>query len=405
MKKKANIVLFSSCFIIAVILEAYCIQVFNGDLFSVIGIGVVVLITGYLLMDSISTKIFSENQKIMYYMDHNFSEQADKWNERYSSLVDIQKATYTATKKNTAMTMEQFESILLRLETLENNNAKTLQKMMELQKKSLEGQKKALNIEVNYGRDNTTQIVELLKTQGERLDKQEQLSIILDWMEKNNELLKENLTNQQNNTVNGKESNHKESTVQKTEVRNDLLEEDSNEVDFDFSSMGSFDITDTSNVIDMERETEEAEIVEPEEDTYLFDTVEDTAIEGVADSYIEAEVIEDTNDTINAEAVEVTEDTINAEVVEDTINAEVVEDTIDAEVVEKTEDTIHEEGIEETDIKNAPEISEIDKNQSEPEAVDEIVKEKSADIAPLYADPNKALTADEIAALFASFGN
>jgi hypothetical protein len=361
MKKKTNIMFFGICFMIAVILEAYCMQVLKGDLFSVIGIGVVVLITGYLLMDSISTKLFNENQKIMFYIEHSLSDEADKWNERYSSQINIQKATYAATKKNNVMAAEQFESILLRLENLEKSHEKAFQKMMELQKKSLEGQKKALNIEVNYSRDNTVQIVELLKTQGEKLDKQEQLSIILDWMEKNNELLKENLANQQSNKV--KEYSSNESAAQQAEVRNDLLEEDNREVDFDFSSAGNFDITDASKVLDMDSEAEKSEIVEPESDSYLSDVVEDTVIDNMADTSVETEMIDET---------------------------------------ERTEEI---ENIEETEIKNAPEISEVDKDPAESEAVNDTMNEKSAEIEPIYADPNKALTADEIASLFASFGN
>ncbi|MGB4661195.1 MAG: hypothetical protein WBI07_18630 [Mobilitalea sp.] len=362
MKKKANIVFFSSCFMIAVILEAYCIQVFNGDLLSVIGIGVVVLITGYLLIDSISTKISSENQKIIYFVEHTLNEESDKWSERFSNQFNIQKATYAATKKNTVIATEQFASLLLRLETLEKSNARALQKIMELQKKSLEGQKKALNIEVNYNKNNTTQIIEFLKTQGEKLDRQEQLSIILDWMEKNNELLKENLTNQQNSAVDVKVYNNKEYTAQNTEVRNDLLEEDSSEVDFDFSSAGNFESTDTSKVFDLDSEAEKSEIVEPEAEEYLSGTVENAVMEKMNNSYNEME---------------------------------------DTEEIEDSKDTEEIEEIEETDINNAPEISEVDQDQSESEAV----SEKSVEIEPLYADPNKALTADEIASLFASFGN
>jgi hypothetical protein len=120
-------------------------------------------------------------------MDRVLSEENEKWGDRYTELVNLQKASYTATKKNMAILSEQFEEILSRLETMENDNAKAWQKIMELQKKSLEGQKNALNLEISYNKENTKRLIGLFR--GKENDVSEQIAEILSLLQKNNELL------------------------------------------------------------------------------------------------------------------------------------------------------------------------------------------------------------------------
>ncbi|MHB8127971.1 MAG: hypothetical protein ACYDEX_03130 [Mobilitalea sp.] len=197
MKKRINIIFFSICFFAALLAEAYCIQVLEGDLFSVVGIGIVVLITGYLLMDAVRTQLIRSSENAKTYMEHMYKEEAEKWNERFTEFVNLQKATYTATKKNTAMMAEQFEEILLRMETVEANNAKAIQKITELQKKSLEGQKNALNLEINYSKENTKQLINVLREEGNHIELKEQLKLITSYLEDNNELLKAHMNNRE----------------------------------------------------------------------------------------------------------------------------------------------------------------------------------------------------------------
>jgi hypothetical protein len=301
MKKKMNVIFYGSSFIASVLIEAYSITIFGGNLFSTIGIGIVVLVTGYLLMDSIRDKIAQNSENAKFYMDHLIKEETEKWSERYTELLNIQKATYTATKKNTAILTEQFDEVLLRLETLENNNTKALQKITDLQKKALEGQKNALNFEINYNKENTKRLMGVFREEGKSTEFQEQLSTILTLLEDNNRLLKTHGNNKEN--------------------------------------------TDSEVELDTYQETGYQEVIN-ENDTLT------------KDFYEELDLVDHIND-----------------------------------------DEVKEE--------NASESNWTFEEEQEPEAINPISENEENDkpaVIPLYDDPNKALTADEIAALFASFG-
>jgi hypothetical protein len=199
MKKRMNTLFFGICFIAALIAEAYCFQVLKGDLFSVVGIGIVVLITGYLVMDSIRTSLKVKSENIKFYIERYLSEEIEKRNERYSELANLQKATYTAIKKNTAILEQQAQLLLHSLEELEENNIKELQRMTWLHKKSLEGQKNSLNMEIHYNKENTKQIINALHEEGENVDIKNQIAKILKLLEENNELLKSYDGKEENN--------------------------------------------------------------------------------------------------------------------------------------------------------------------------------------------------------------
>ncbi len=163
MKKWINTLFFGSCFIAAVLIEIYALIIWEGNYFSTVSLGVVVLITGYLFMDSIRSRLFRLGTDAKFFMDRIMDEETERWMESHMELMNLQKAAYTATKKNAELITGQFAELLTRLETLEHNNAAMLQKMLELQKKSLEGQKNALNLELNYNNENTKKILEALK--------------------------------------------------------------------------------------------------------------------------------------------------------------------------------------------------------------------------------------------------
>lgn len=163
MKKWMNSMFFGSCFIAAVLLEVFCILILDGDVFSVAALGIVILITGYLLMDSLRSSVRKGSENAKFYIDHVMGEQMEKWNEKYKELMNLQKAIYTATKKNTAYLTEQLEALQTRLEALENNNDKAAKRITELQKKALEGQKNALNLELAYMKENTKHLTGYIK--------------------------------------------------------------------------------------------------------------------------------------------------------------------------------------------------------------------------------------------------
>lgn len=179
MNKRMNTVFFGICFLAAILTETYFIQLQNGDILSVAGIGAVVLLTGYLLLGSIRDLWIKNSEKMKFVLDKIYQEETQKWDERYTELLNMQKATYTATKKNTAMLQEQLDNISSRLEAFEKSSEKASLKMTELQKKSLEGQKNALNLEINYNKENTKQLIKVLREESSRINPKE-LNLIQD---------------------------------------------------------------------------------------------------------------------------------------------------------------------------------------------------------------------------------
>ncbi len=107
------------------------------DLFSIVGMGVVVLITGYLWMDGLRS-LFTQ---------------------KYTELLNLKKAVYTATKKDTAEVTRLISELMERLERLEQQTQDALLTVTQLQTKALEGQKNSLNYNLNYNKENTKQII------------------------------------------------------------------------------------------------------------------------------------------------------------------------------------------------------------------------------------------------------
>lgn len=375
MKKRLNIIFFSVCFLMALISEAYVMQTGAGDLFSVAGIGVVVLITGYLLMDSIRSKLIESSKGAKFYLDQIYQEETQRGNERYTELANLQKATYSATKKNTAMLTEQFEEIILRLETMEINNSKALNKMTELQKKALEGQKNALNLEINYNKENTKQLIKVLREEGKRSETNELLNKILESLEKNNELLQ--------TQINNKESSEYKEGFHNQRDKFDYFakeEPENNDIETGWSMEAEIEVDNLGTGWDADVKQES-------------DNLETTGWDSVAEADEDSQLEVEQDSEAKAESDNVDTTGWNSEVNEE----------LDKLITGWNLDTMTEE--------NAPDVSATAEVEPITEAMDasfdaevnetpEIIPE----VKPLYDDPNKALTADEIAALFASFG-
>ncbi|HHV09242.1 MAG TPA: hypothetical protein GXX75_03045 [Clostridiales bacterium] len=163
MKTKKNIIAVGSCFIITLLLQIYSIGLVDVGPAVPIGLGMVTVLLGYFFMDEVRKQIEQARKDDRFYFDQMIGHEAEKSLERYTELLNIQKASYTATKKNGEYQANQFNELLLRLEALEKKQAASLYKVVELQKRALEGQKKALNLEINYGKENAKRIMELLR--------------------------------------------------------------------------------------------------------------------------------------------------------------------------------------------------------------------------------------------------
>lgn len=111
MKGKISILLFGGSFIIAILGEAYLLNVPQPHLFSIIGIGIVVVLTGYLFFDSIWEHISDNKKKREMLWMELIKQETEKWDNRYTELLNIQKATYVALKKSYAGLEEQIKEL------------------------------------------------------------------------------------------------------------------------------------------------------------------------------------------------------------------------------------------------------------------------------------------------------
>ncbi|TAH68324.1 MAG: hypothetical protein EWM47_08185 [Anaerolineaceae bacterium] len=157
MKRKAGIILFGISFLVAILGEAYLLNVSQPHVFSIIGIGIVVILTGYLFFDSIWEHISASNKKKELLWDEAERLDSEKWDSRYTELLNIQKATYTALKKGNLKLEEDIKELSDRLSQI-----------IQLQNKAIEGQKKALSISVNYSKEHTKELIEAIKEESMR---------------------------------------------------------------------------------------------------------------------------------------------------------------------------------------------------------------------------------------------
>lgn len=175
MDKKSNIVLYGICFLAAFISELYCIL--SKEWFSIVGIGVVVTITWYLFFDSIRTEWKRTLNNTMDVMEKKYQKELNLWDEKFTELTNIQKATYASLKKSTILMNEHFDMLDKKVESSEDNHIKLMQRILDLQVKALEGQKKALNIEVNYNKENTKQLIDVIREEMKGLSFHKQIDM------------------------------------------------------------------------------------------------------------------------------------------------------------------------------------------------------------------------------------
>lgn len=349
--------------------ETFFIQTDTANLFSIVALGAVVLIIGYLWMDSIRNKLSESGKEIKNYIDQMYIEEKGRWNERFTELQNLQKATYTATKKNTTTISEQLEELIDRIDSLEVNNAKALQRLTDLQLKALEGQKKALSLEINHNKENTRQLMKAIGETGNQTETIELLGKIVDRVEYNTQVLQQELQNIR-------------ATAQAPSISNQYSESSWNMN----TEPRVENLTETG--WDVEAEVELGDNVSnwsSDTDSFLEDEKSDWNSSEERD---ETELSNDWSTTATQEEVSSDWNSIDTELNKLIVGWE------EEPAVEKTSDIIPSE--------NEVIISEVVEALNEQDT--EESQNQKQEIKPLYEDPNKALSADEIAALFASFG-
>lgn len=400
MKKKLNTVFFGLFFLGSVVAETYFIQTSSGDYISVVGIGIVLLISGYLLMDSVRSKLAEQGKGIKSYVERMYQDETRQRNQQLTELINLQKATYSATKKNTAAITAQLEALLERVTVLEENHGKALERLEILQKKSLEGQKNALNLEINYSKEHTKQLMRVLREVGDQAETRELLHKIVEYIDKGTAELQKEL---QNISIVVPSFPGNEEPVKDAEQ--DWKLED--------SSWGSYASGQSSEEHKIKNQAsadwEENQAMESSlADIMMEVESEDIMMESsLADIMMEAEP-EDVMMEVQPEDVMIEaspEDSMMEAQTEHVMMEAPAEDFMPEAFIkstswlqeEKTPDTItsgQEEPISEADA--AIEAIAVTAAEQVPASIPEII--------PLYDDPNKTLSADEIARLFASLG-
>lgn len=406
-----NTLFFSSCFIASLLLEGYAVQVLDGDILTTAGLGIVVLITGYLLVDSVRSGLKRTREESKLYIEQRIMEESNKWDEKYSQLIHLQKATYTSTKKNKDILNKQFEDLLIKIETFENINTSAQQKIMELQKMVMEGQKKALNLEVKYNKENTNQILKGLHTELSNSSTTDQIAEILFKLENNTQLFKDGIDrilemenhfilvqqqiaegfksmieaeNDKNLADNDRDNKVKDSA--EDDSYNVGINIDQSLLDSIYNSFNQYENTEQEDMFSQEASISQEINYDHTTDQEALGNQEisinqelDTGFDKNVDQQSEIDYNIDTNldNDFN-----VAKDAVTYENNEVLSNLEIVQD-------EKT--SVADISFDEEPASEAL-ITMIEDETEKPKVV------------PLYDDPNKALSADEIAALFASFG-
>ncbi len=402
MKKILNSSFFGVCFLAALLAEAYIIRIGTGNLFSVVGIGIVALITGYLLLDAIKSGLDQRIRDAKLYLDQIYKEEAEKSSERFTEENNLHKASYTALKKNAQLMSQHAEEMMERLETLEHNMVKALSTMTDLQKKTMEGQRNALNFEINYNKENTKRLIQALREENNHTDVKELLMKLLNSMERNNELLENQLNSIKSSSLEAiSEEPEKMSEQTKKVVEVDWKEIAEQEAESFTSTEWDSDIKEpvvenlTETGWDVDAELMVGNITDGWE-------VSASAGEAVTDESVSEEAASEENPKMVVETESTSEEPQEQE--------EGGTDSWD-DIGMELNDLISNWDIEE----NAPEAEAAAAAEQEPEAVEieeEVIntpeaqrsEPSNATVTPLYSDPNKNLTAAEIAALFASLG-
>ncbi len=441
MKIKLNGVFFGCFFLMAFLAEIYFLLRPEADLFTIGSLGIVVLISLYLLIDSIRNQWRQSKEKTLFYLENMYREEVERGNVRYTEQMNLQKASYTAGKKNAANLEDKLEELMLRLQAMEKSNTEALRKVEELQKRLMEGQKNALNIEVNYQKDNTKTLIAAIREEAERLHSEDKLDLILEAIKE----LKELPLQVDRGSISRKQYIEDSFTEEGTESENMLSEvetwEQPEEIETESESweeIGSYaSEAETESVLEailqetllgMEQEDqlpedeigeepvvmlaeaenpgeqeailpvvetwEEQEAILPEVETWE----ELDAILSEAETRKEPEAMLPEGETWEVPGVKQSEvDTWEEQSMEEAPEVTPSMEELTEEKLTEGQWTEEEDRTEEEELK-------AEQEQMEEPVTEAMMETSEPKVVPLYDDPYKSLTTEEIAAMFASYG-
>jgi AAA ATPase containing von Willebrand factor type A (vWA) domain len=378
----------------ALIIEAYCLLEFRDDMITVMGVGIVLLISAYLLMDSIKACYNSEMKKI---------------DEKINLFAKLQKALYVTAKKQIDL-MEQ------------DNQDETIHEMIDVLNHIKEEESKLTKILIKYNREDTKYIVAKNRADAEKVvhaiqqlssKMADEISVVSKGVSAVNQGLEtanQNILSKMDEikfTEIVKEQETKVEPAYSAEDnltwQEDIQPEDENQKEDEHviaEETAQLEEEDTIEDIIHEEVIPEEDTIEemmneeilPESESIITEV--DSQPESEESVIIEEEIQPEDENTIVDEAAQLEENDVMA--LDDSFMASESIDLSEYNLLE--DDNAVTENIEETQIKN--DATEVEMKK------EEMVQEEAptATAVETPVDPNKPLSPDEIAALFASIG-
>lgn len=361
---------FALAFIVAIFFELYFIMTNPYNYFMLIGIGIIMIILGYLTFDSISKAKEAAAKQL---------------NEQNEMMLKASKAIYLATKRNTQEAQKQHAQNIKAIEYMMNNmisNEKDMVNAMITKNEEIAAKQITAKAEGN----DMSSLIEQLSASNAKLAKEVQSAITVNELVKANADLVKNvrevLGNSQSALDNSNLTSYVNSAMNSSAVVNGATNTNTN-ANINANTTASVNVNTASTTAPATNDTTvdtpvvESPIVEaPSAELYP------------ASSAASTDDMEQEDDEFDFESFEIPEDADDVQITDDDTASS--KEIIDDVNVSALDDMVETEG---TTI--APEVSsELDKEMSSTPS--------DSAMAGLDDNPNRQLTEEEIAALFAN---
>lgn len=372
---------FALAFIVAIFFELYFIMTNPYNYFMLIGIGIIMIILGYLTFDSISkTKEAAAKQL----------------NEQNEMMLKASKAIYLATKRNTQEAQKQHAQNIKAIEYMMNNmisNEKDMVNAMITKNEEIAAKQITAKPEGN----DMSSLIEQLSASNAKLAKEVQSAITVNELVKANADLVKNvrevLGNSQSALDNSNLTSYVNSAMNSSAVVNGATNTNTN-ANINANTTASVNVNTASTTAPVQEafsNTAANVVSEPTANIPVADTpiVEAPSAELYpASSAASTDDMEQEDDEFDFESFEIPEDADDVQITDgDTASSKEIIDDVN---VSALDDMVETEG-----NTIAPEVSsELDKEMSS--------TPPDSAMAGLDDNPNRQLTEEEIAALFAN---
>ncbi len=361
---------FALAFIVAIFFELYFIMTNPYNYFMLIGIGIIMIILGYLTFDSISKAKEAAAKQL---------------NEQNEMMLKASKAIYLATKRNTQEAQKQHAQNIKAIEYMMNNmisNEKDMVNAMITKNEEIAAKQITAKPEGN----DMSSLIEQLSASNAKLAKEVQSAITVNELVKANADLVKNvrevLGNSQSALDNSNLTSYVNSAMNSSAVVNGATNTNTN-ANINANTTASVNVNTASTTAPATNDTTV--------DTPVVDTpiVEAPSAELYpASSAASTDDMEQEDDEFDFESFEIPEDADDVQITDgDTASSKEIIDDVN---VSALDDMVETEG-----NTIAPEVSsELDKEMSSTPS--------DSAMAGLDDNPNRQLTEEEIAALFAN---